>query len=104
MATLLNFQRLKGKPPQALLDMPFIDAAHEELVSHFHVLSRSRSYFSEAIPNKNGAIVSFRRPNPIDISSIIRYNHNIARVLSDQDFLEIIQTLDHIFLTKKFKQ
>lgn len=104
MPTLLKAQKMFKKTPQALLDMPILDPYLEELVSHFNVLSRSRSYYAEVTPTPKGGMVTTRRPNPIDISTILDYNHSIARVLKDEVFLSIIQTLDHLFMMSRFKK
>lgn len=84
--------------------MPVLPPYYEELVSHFHVLSRSRSFFSEMIPTKSGGMAAIRRPNPIDICSILDYNDRIYGILSPEDFLEIIQTLDMMYLNRAFSR
>ena len=45
-----------------------------------------------------------RRPNPIVISEILSYNQMIANVLKDCDFLDIMQTLDYLFMKDAFKR
>lgn len=102
--TLLRAQKQFGKTPQALLDMPDLPPYYEELVSHFRVLSNSRSYFSELIPTKAGGMMGIRRPNPIDISTILRYNQDIYGLLPPEDFLEIIQMLDLMYLNRAYSQ
>lgn len=84
--------------------MPIIPPYYEELVSHFHVLSRSRTYSYEVYTNKKGGTSSRRRPNPIDISTILVYNERIYGVLRPLDFLEVVQILDILFLVKDSKK
>jgi hypothetical protein len=67
-------------------------------------MSRSRSFYSIVVPTKNGGTRSIRRPNPIDISVILRYNHDIYGILASSDFLEIIQALDEIYLIKEYSR
>jgi len=78
--------------------MPELPPYYEELVSHFHVLSRSRSYFPLTSPTKNGGTKTSIMPNPIDISTILRYNQDIYGLLAPADFLEIMQTLDIMYV------
>lgn len=73
-----------GKDPLALKNMPEIPLGYAELLRHFNRLSFSRSH-------------SMSGPNPIDFTSIYRYNQVIARL--DLDFfLDVVQILDRFYL------
>ena len=104
LSILLKVQERTGRTPDALRDMPSLPFYYEEILQHFYVLSRSRSYFAEIVPTKTGGMYTVRRPNPIAISTIIDYNHNIAKILKDSDFLDIIQSLDLLFMTNAYKK
>jgi hypothetical protein len=104
LPTLLQFQRNTGKTPQALKNMPILHPCLEELIQHFNTLSSSRTYFSELTPTKNGGFASSVKPNPLAISTILDYNQRIAKVLKDSDFLDIMQTLDRLFVHNAFKR
>jgi len=84
--------------------MPTLPFYYEEILQHFYTLSRSRQYFSELVPTKGGGMYTVRRPNPIVISEILSYNQMIANVLKDCDFLDIMQTLDYLFMKDAFKR
>lgn len=83
--------------------MPVLPPCYEEILYHFHVLSRSRSVYSETRPSKSGGTYTARRPNPIDIFTILSYNQRVAKVLKDREFLDIIQDLDSIFIMNASK-
>ena len=73
-----------GRDPQALKDMPRVPAGYGELLHHFNVLSKRRTY------NLTG-------PNPIDFLSAFHYNQVIAR-LDLEFFLGVIDFLDEFYL------
>jgi len=104
LPTLLQYQKNTGKTPSGLQNMPVLPFYLEEILNHFYTLSRSRQYYAEIVPTKTGQVYTVRRPNPIDVSVILSYNANIAKVLKDCDFLDIIQTLDHMYMQNAFKK
>ena len=62
----------------------------KSMLLHFDKLSFSRRH-------------SQLGPMPIDIMTIFSYNERIVR-MQDEEFLELIQALDVIFLTPKEKK
>jgi len=84
--------------------MPVLVPCYSEILQHFYALSRSRSYYAEVVPAKTGSVYTIRRPNPIDLGTLLSYNQRVAKVLKDSDFLDIIQTLDNMFLQNSYKK
>jgi hypothetical protein len=84
--------------------MPVLPFFYQEFIEHFCVLSRSRHYYSEVVPTKTGGMSITRKPNPIDLTNILSYNEKVAKVLSDRDFIDIIQTLDSMYIEKAHKR
>lgn len=98
---LLEAER-RGMNPQALRDKPDIPWYYFEFIKHYNNLSRSREY--KLIQTKDK---SYNIPNPIDIASILQYNEAIVKMSNPSDFLDIVQTLDDIFIahfTKKMRE
>ena len=97
-----------GKTPQALLDKPNLPWYYEEFIRHYIVLSNGRSYHPK-IDVKTGPMgsplfSSYPSPNPIDISDILRYNKDIVKMDDPEEFISIVQTLDHLFLKNHDKK
>ena len=84
--------------------MPSLPFYYEEILNHFYVLSRSRSFYSELVPTGMGGTYTCRRPNPIDIPTILSYNQTIVRVFKDAEFLDIVQTLDMLYIANAYKK
>jgi hypothetical protein len=89
----------RGLKPQALADMPEVPWYYQDYLKHYRSLSRSRTM--RTINVKLGTV---NVPNPIDISSIILYNVFISKENNFLDFLDIIQTLDDIYITHYMKK
>lgn len=102
--TLLTYYKNTGKMPETLKNMPSLPDYYEELLQHFYILSRSRTYYSELRPTKKGGMYSVRQPNPIDIQTILSYNQSIVKFIKDVDFLHLIQSLDELHLIKSSKR
>ena len=79
-----------GKDPEALKSKPNIPWYYESIILHFERLSFSRGY-------------SQLGPLPIDILSIFLYNEHITK-MPVEDFLDLIQALDAVYLKPKEKK
>jgi hypothetical protein len=98
LKTLMKAKQM-GMNPQALQDMPSLPWYYSEFLSHFSALNRARTY--SLVQGKDK---SFRIPNPIDIPSILQYNEAIVKMSNPSDFLDIVQTLDDLFMTHSAKR
>jgi len=79
-----------GKDPEALKNKPDTPWYLQSIILHFERLSFSRRY-------------SQLGPLPIDISSIFLYNEHIVG-MPNEDFLDLIQALDAVYLKPKEKE
>jgi hypothetical protein len=95
--TLLRFQELTGKTPEALKNKPDLPWYYDEFFQHYIRLSSSRSHTIDLLPTESGGYRREKRPNPIDIPSILKYNREIA-MYPPSSFLEVMQEIDQIFL------
>jgi hypothetical protein len=101
---VLTRAKEKGMNPQALIDKPDIEWYYEVFISHFNVLSFSRTRRpSIRITSKGGKIYT-TDPNPLDLPSIILYNREIVKMESCADFISIIQALDSVYVQHSHKQ
>jgi hypothetical protein len=96
---LLQYEKQTGKTPQALLDMPDLPWYYQEFVRHFRILSNNRVYRTFQAGDK-----MISTPNPIDITTILRYNEYIVKMANAADFIDIIMTLDGVFMTNSLKK
>lgn len=96
---LLQYEKQTGKTPQALSDKPDLPWYYYEFVRHFRILSNNRTYRSFQAGDK---VISI--PNPIDISTILSYNEHIVKMRNPFDLVDIIMTLDDIFMRNSMKK
>jgi len=88
----------RGMKPQALADMPDLPWYYHDYMKHFQALSRSRT-----MRTINVAMGTVNVPNPIDVSSVLMYNVFVSKD-NCSNFLDIVQTLDDIYITHYMKK
>jgi len=94
---VLLVAKAKGMDPIGLKNKPVVPWYYEVFLKHYLILSNSRSYRLDVVPNSSTGFSYVTKPNPIDIPTILQYNQNIVK-MDHSEFLHLMQTLDGCYL------
>ena len=99
---LKEFERTKGRTPQALLDKPPLPWYYNDIFNTFTLLSNQRGHYVittyKVIKNQ---IVPYSKlvPKPLDTNSIL-FLAQTTGIMKPKDFLHIVSDLDSMYLKR----